>query len=128
MRKFSILIVRLLPLFLFLYIIIIIVNCYAGIDVIPFNKLHSNSFFYAIALYIISISDKKYHCKWNHAMYIELMVFPLINFLDTKLNIFPTAGGLLFVLGITCILTILITMYLALRHFFKLKTKRYEER
>ena len=57
-------------------------------------------------------------------MYVELMIFPLINYADAKIGIFPDVESLLAVLTGTWFLTAGITVYLAVRHFVRTSRKR----
>lgn len=124
MRKLDIFIVRFIPIVLFLIIAIDIIYCWNGINNLAFNHLHYNSFIYALALFLISLSNPKYHCVWNRAMYVELMLVPLINYADAKWCIFPDAVPMLITLSATWIIAALVTVILALRHFIKPRLKK----
>lgn len=116
--------VRFLPLVLFFILGDVLIDSWRGISQYPFNLFHSNSVLYALALFFVSLADKKYHCVWNRAMYVELMIFPLINYADAKIGIFPDVESLLAVLTGTWFLTAGITVYLAIRHFVRASRKR----
>ena len=127
-KKINVFIVRFLPLMLFTIIGTTILDCWNGIFRYDFSLLHSNSLFYALALFFVSLADSKYHCVWNRAMYIELMVVPLVNYIDAKVGIFPTAEGLLITLSVTWVLTLIATIFLAVRHFVRPRIKKYRKR
>lgn len=126
MKKIDITVVRFIPIILFLFIAIDLIYCWNGIDFTLFNHLHYNSFIYALSLFLISLSNPKYHCVWNRAMYAELMIVPLINFADAKWGIFPDAVLMLAVLSSTWVITFIMTIFLAIRHFVKIRLKKYE--
>lgn len=126
MKKIDITVVRFIPIILFLFIAIDLIYCWNGIDFTLFNHLHYNSFIYALSLFLISLSNPKYHCVWNRAMYAELMIVPLINFADAKWGIFPDAVLMLAVLSSTWVITFIVTIFLAIRHFVKIRLKKYE--
>lgn len=123
-KKADVFIVRFLPLVLFFILGDVLIDSWRGISQYPFNLFHSNSVLYALALFFVSLADKKYHCVWDRAMYVELMIFPLINYADAKIGIFPDVESLLAVLTGTWFLTAGITVYLAIRHFVKASRKR----
>lgn len=125
MRKVDILIVRLFPIILFVNNAVIIAMAWNGIAS-PFNRyLLGNSFIYALSLFLISLSNPKYHCIWNRAMYVELMIVPLINFADAKWCIFPDAVSMLAVLTGTWMIAFIVTIILAIRHFIKQRKVKY---
>lgn len=124
MKGLDILLVRFLPFVLFIQVGITIINAFNGIDDYPFNLLHSNSAIYAIVLFLISLSNKKYHCVWNRAMYAFLIFIPIFNFIDAVLNLFPEVETYFIIIYTTYGLTALITAYLAIRHFIQISKRR----
>lgn len=128
MKGIDVAIVRLLPLVLYIDNVVYIIRAWDGYKDEVAALFHSNSVIYAAALFFISLSNKKYHCIWNRAMYVELIVIPLVNYLDAKFGIFPTTEGLLIVTSSTWIITFIITTYLAVRHFMKKRIKKNESR
>lgn len=117
-------IVRFLPLVLFLVLGDVLADSWRGISQYPFNLLHSNSVFYALALFFVSLADRKYHCVWNRVMYAELAVFPLINYIDAKTGLFPDVRTLLAVLTATWVVAAAATVFLAAGHFVLVSRKR----
>lgn len=126
MKGLDILLVRFLPFVLFIQVGITIINAFNGIDDYPFNLLHSNSAIYAIVLFLISLSNKKYHCVWNRAMYAFLIFIPIFNFFDAVFNIFPEVETYFIIIYTTYGLTALITAYLAIRHFVTTSKRRLD--
>lgn len=126
MKGLDVLFVRFLPFVLFIQVGITIIFAWNGVDDYPFNLLHSNSAIYALVLLLISLSNKKYHCVWNRAMYAFLIFIPIFNFLDAIFNLIPDAETYLFVVHTIYGLTALITAYLAIRHFVQMSKRRIE--
>lgn len=127
MKKLDVFIVRFLPFGLFILICYIVINSRLGnteIDYNAINQIHSNSFPYALALFLISLSDKKYHCIWNRAMYVELMVIPIINYINAKFHIFYDELSMIYFVSLTLILTLIATIILAVRHFIITRKRR----
>lgn len=128
MKKIDVFLVRYLPIVMLIYIGLTVIYAWNGIAM-PFSVyIFSNSFIYSFVLFFVSLADKKYHCVWNRAMYVEMMVVPLINYADGKFTIFPTAEGLLITLSVTWILTLIATIFLAVRHFVRPRIKKYRKR
>lgn len=125
MRKVDIIIVRFLPIIFFISIAILLIYSWSGSVFYAINNILGNSFIYALALFLISLSNPKYHCVWNRAMYVELMIVPLINFADAKWCIFPDAVLMLAVLSSTWVIAFIATIVLAIRHFVKIRLKKY---
>lgn len=116
-----------LPFLLFVLFGINIICCYNGIDIRDSYALHSHSVIYALALFLISLSNSHYHCIWNRAMYAFLIVVPCINYLDKKLNFVPLKENICTLITILYIITAIITAYLAIRHFAQGAIKRYKK-
>jgi hypothetical protein len=126
MKGLDVLIVRFMPFLLYIIIGIQLWRCWLGIDYYPFNLLHSNSTFYSLALFLISLANKRYHCIWNRAMYLFLIATPVFNYLDAKFLIFENVDNYLIVIITTYFLVLLITAYLAIRHFIQISKRRME--
>lgn len=128
MKKIDVFLVKYLPIVMLIYIGLTVIYAWNGIAM-PFSVyIFSNSFIYSFVLFFVSLADRKYHCVWNRAMYVEMMVVPLINYADGKFTIFPTAEGLLITLSVTCVLTLIATIFLAVRHFVRPRIKKYRKR
>lgn len=124
MKGLDVFVVRFLPFILFAITIINIVNCVAtGVAPLTYY-LHSHSVIYATSLFLISLSNKKYHCIYNRAMYIFLILVPIVNYLEAKYHIFPTKDSISWFIIITTILTALTTAYLAIKHFVNISKRK----
>lgn len=128
MKKFDVFLVRYIPIAMLIYIGVNIICAWEGIMFTDADFIFANSFIYSFVLFFVSLADRKYHCVWNRAMYVEMMLVPLINYADGKFTIFPTAEGLLITLSVTWILTLVATVFLAVRHFLRPRFKRFRKR
>lgn len=126
MKGLDIFIVRFLPFVLYIIVGVTIINCWNGVDYEPFNLLHSNSAIYALSLFLISLANKRYHCTYNRAMYIFLIFVPTFNYLDARFVFFEGVEVYLWFVSITSLLTLLITAYLAIKHFVQMSKRRLE--
>lgn len=126
MKGIDVLVVRFLPFIIYAIVCVQIINCWLGIDYYPFNLLHSNSAIYASALFAISLVNKKYHCIYNRAMYVFLIIVPFFNYLDGHFVFFEDVEAYLWVISATSMLTALITAFLAIRHFIQVSKRRLE--
>lgn len=126
MRGLDVLIVRFMPFILFVIFGINLYCAYNYIDITITYNLHGNSALYAIALYLISLSNNKYHCVWNRAMYLFLIIIPIFNFLDSIFIFFEDVDSYITVMYISFILTAIITAYLAIRHFILISKRKLD--
>lgn len=125
MRGYDIVIVRLLPFVLFVEMGICSLTAQCGYNLQDYYMLHSNSAIYASALFFISLANKHYHCNWNRAMYVFLMIVPLFNYVDAKLNLVPTVDVYVKLFHIMYEITAVITGWMAIKHFINSrKTKQ----
>jgi hypothetical protein len=127
MKGLDVLIVRLLPFALYFILCVNLLCCWFRIDaIIDTYDLHSNSVIYALSLFLISLSNKRYHCIYNRAMYIFLIVLPIFNFLDATLFICATDLSYMITVSAMFALTAFATAFLAIRHFIQMSKRRLE--
>ena len=124
MKGLDVFIVRFLPFILFIIFGINLHCAYNFIDITVTYELHGNSFIYALALFIISLSNKKYHCIWNRAMYVFLIVVPIFNFLDAIFVFFEDVDIYIAIIYWAFRITAIITAFLAIRHFVQVSKRR----
>ncbi len=124
MKGLDVAIVRLLPFILYIIFGVNLLCCSFGVDITLFYELHGNSAIYATALYLISLSNKKYHCKWNRAMYLFLIVVPIMNFLDSAFDIISDVRTYYIVIYIVYAIVAIYTAYHAIKHFVELSIRR----
>lgn len=117
MRGYDIAVVRLLPFVLYIQIGICSLLSLNGNNPTDFYTLHNNSAIYVGALFLISLANKHYHCIWNRAMYIFLIVVPIFNYLDAKFSLVPSVELYIWIFHIAYGLTAIITAYMAIKHF-----------
>ena len=78
-------------------------------------------------MYVVSLSNKKYHCVYNRLMYIVLILTPVINFLDYEFEIFePTNSQYVFMLYMYLVV-LAITAFLAVKHFAQAIKRRKKD-
>lgn len=121
-RGIEVFIVRVLPFILYLWSFFVVVLECLGVE-LDVHALHGNSAIYALSLFLISLSDSKYHCVWNRAMYILLILLPVGNYITTKIeniNVTIYSWGVL----TSFLVTAIATAYLAINHFIKVNKKK----
>lgn len=113
----DIFIVRMLPFVHFVIFGITLVCAWCGITQGSIRMLLGENALYAAALFIISLSNKRYHCRWNRAMYIEMMAAPVVNYLIAKFHIITAPISMLITMSAIWSVTLILTAYLAIRHY-----------
>lgn len=126
MKGLDVLVVRLLPFILFLLFGVSLLCCWCEIDIFDYYEFHGNSAIYASALFLMSLSNKKYHCIYNRAMYIFLIVLPVFNFLDATFLICATDLSYMIMVSAMFVLAAIITAYLAIRHFVQMSKRKLD--
>ena len=125
MNRIDVAIVRFLPFVLYILIGVCTTLIICGKDVGEFYLIHGNSAIYAAAMYIISLSNKRYHCKWNRAMYLFLIIVPIINYVDARWCVIPDEKTYIILFNAMYLATAMWTAIMAVRHFRKsLKGKK----
>lgn len=118
MRKLDIFIVRIYPFIAFIYLGLTILNAYNGVSLSEYNNLLTTSFLSSFSMFLISLSNPKYHCVYNRAMYVTLMIVPLINFFDAKYCIFEESEAQFWIITTLWFIAAIITSFLSVNHFF----------
>ena len=126
MKGLDVFIVRFLPFILFALIGINSACLLNGIDITITYTLHGNSALYSLALLLISLSNSKYHCVWNRAMYLYLILLPIFNFLDGVFDFIPSKEWYIVIVNRCWLITAAITAYLAIRHFVQASKRRLQ--
>ena len=126
MKGLDVFIVRFLPFILFIITGINIICCMLGIDVRDSYYLHSHSAIYATGLFLISLCNKRYHCIWNRAMYLFLIIVPCLNFLDSKIDFAPYTKASYIIIATIYLTTLIITAYLAIKHFATISKRKMQ--
>lgn len=121
-KRIDVAVVRMLPFILYIYSIIVTIFELCGCE-LEVHKLHGNSVVYAFSLFLISLSNKAYHCIWNRAMYVFLMVVPMFNYISVKTDILDDSTYIYCIVSILSS-TAIATAYLAIKHFIKVNKKK----
>ena len=127
-------IVRLSILALNIYIFVVLLFAFNGIDISVYDYIFTDSILFGVVLTTLVHAQGRYHCKWIRFMCYDLIVIPSINFVDTKYYIFVNAEDCIYLYCSIVTISVLITLFLAIRHFIKVqnlksnKRRLYEDR
>lgn len=127
MRGLDVTIVRFLPFVLFGISGIDTYYCWMGLDIDDFYYFHSNSVIYALALFLISLSNKKYHCSYNRLCYVFLILTPLLNYLDAVFDLIPDVVLYLKIITYSYIFCAVGSIVLCVWHFIKVNSVRMKK-
>lgn len=123
--------VRILPIVLNLYIIVVTSFAWNGIDISIYDYWLSCPIMMGLLLTVLSHSQGKYHCKWIRALCYNLIFVPFASYIDSVNPIFYEAEDMIVFLCADMFITIIATIVLAIQHFRSvrkvLKKNRYEE-
>lgn len=111
------LIVRFLILSVSLYLFIAIICGWSGIDIYKLDYIFGHSLIFDVTLTLCCCSDKKYHCRYMRYLCYNFVLVDILGFADSNFLIFKDAVILLAVLTVSWVITTLITIFLALRHY-----------
>lgn len=128
LRGADIYIVRFLPIILFIISGVDIILCWHGYDLSNAYLLHSNSIIYASALFLISLSNSKYHCIYNRLCYAYLIIMPIINYADSRFDLIPNVESYLIFFSVLYGLMTIGTIILSIYHFISIKLRHYGKR
>lgn len=123
-------IVRFAAITLTVYMILVTVFAFDGVDISEYDYIFTDSFIIGLVLTTLCHSQGKYHCVWMRAMCYNLTFVPIINFLDCKYPLFETAEDYVYFIASCLTLTVFSTLVLAINHFRrvrKVKKSRYKE-
>lgn len=115
-KGFTILFVRFLPFIITYHLYNVIKNAYDGIFIEDIEFILGNSAIYALAFLFISLSDSRYHCIWNRAMWCELIFVPTFNYIDSKYKL-VTDVQYINIMEYSFHITMCATIILAIYHF-----------
>lgn len=127
-------IVRFSILALNAYILIVLIYAFNGIDISIYDYIFTDSILFGVVLTSLVHAQGKYHCKWIRALCYNLILVPLINFVDCKYNLFGNVELLIYSYCSIILFSIFITIILAINHFrkvskvLKLKRQQHESR
>lgn len=117
MKGLDVTVVRFIPFIICFHILYVLYKAWNGISVHENEFVFGNSFIFAFSMFIISISNKKYHCKWNRAQYLVLMILPIIGFIDYKFDIISEAEHSIIITTSLIVASLIYTFVMSLNHF-----------
>lgn len=116
-----------------LYILLSTCLAYRGISTDCFDFLFTDTLLFGVLLTILCHKQGRYHCVWIRVLCYNLILIPVINFLDAIYTVFYYAETLIYVIILFTVLSIIITILLAIIHFRqvrlsinKKKSERYK--
>lgn len=127
-------IVRFSAISINLYIPIVLIYAYNGIDISNYDYIFSSSVLLGLVLTILSHSQGKYHCRWIRALCYNSAITPTISFIDSQYILFEDAIYYIYLISTIWSISVLITLILAIRHFARvrkvksIKRQFYEDR
>lgn len=123
--------VRILPIILNLYIVVIAIFAWNGVDVSMYDYWVSCPISMGVLLTVLCHVQGKYHCRWIRVLCYNLVFIPLVSYIDSIRPIFYKAEDMIIFLSADMSVAILATIILAINHFRRvrkvLKKNRYEE-
>lgn len=120
-------IVRISILALNIYMLIVLLFALNGIDISIYDYLFTNSMLFGVVLTTLVHAQGKYHCKWIRFLCYDLILIPLVNYVDAKYYLFNSIECCIYAYCAISGLSIIITIYLAIRHFSKvIKLKKIQ--
>lgn len=123
----TIFIIRVLPIVISLYCALELYDAWQGLSTNEYRHILNNSGIKSICFFLISLSQSsKFHCVWNRVLWINLSAMALLQFLDVKYNLIPTAELQLIILSAMQVIAILTTIILAVIHFIKVNYKKWQ--
>lgn len=123
-------IVRLSILLLNAYMIISTIFAFNGVDISHFDYLFANSGIAGVLLTTLCHAQRRYHCVWMRMLCYNLIIIPILNFLDSIYTLFNTVEQCIYIFCSVIGTNIIITIILAIAHFCKVQSitkKKYEE-
>ena len=113
------------------YMIIVTILAYNGIDISYLDYIFTDSVLFDIVHTTLCHAQGRYHCVWMRSLCYNLILVPALNFIDYQYVLFETAEQLIYAIGFLISINILATIILAINHFRRvrkvLKKNRYEE-
>lgn len=126
MNKFEILLVRLVPIMISIYIGLVIIFAWNGISLYEYNYVFGHSLLIDLILLFLCLNQGRYHCRYLRFLIYNLLFTDLFGVIDAKFNLVIEATLQLNILSTTWLTTAIITIILAIKHFYKLNHKKWQ--
>lgn len=124
MKRLEILLVRLAPIVITLYLVFVIIFAYQGESLYEYNYILGHSLYVDFTLLILSYNNKHYHCSYNRALIYNLLAVDILGFLDTKFSIINDAETQLTIICTFLGIASIISIYYAIKHFYKVNKSK----
>lgn len=121
-------IVRASILILTIFIAVSLYEAWNGVLISEYDTLFSCSLVSGILLNTLVYSQGNYHCVYMRALCANLVFTPSVNFIDAKFSVFEDAYLFLMILSVSWGLAFLVTIYLAINHFHKVRKLNKQKR
>ena len=117
-KNLKILLIRILPFIFFgLWVYTLIFAYYGFAPTSMFYNLFGVSLLPLVALWLISESDKHYHCWYMRLLYLSLILSQIISIIELRFNIIKDVYIVIYILSAIIVVTIIILLYLCFKHF-----------
>ena len=124
MKSIDVFIVRYVPVVMFLWFGVELFLAYIGRFFPSVSFAFGHNLLYAASLFIISLSNSRYHCSWNRCLYGFLIATPFINYADSKAGIFATTEEYLSFFTLFYLTSLFATLSMSIIHYNNAKRKR----
>lgn len=114
-------IVRFSVLALNVYMIVALVYAMNGVDISEYDYIFTDSALMGLVLTTLVHVQGRYHCKWIRALCYNLILIPVINFVDCRYPLFETAEDYIYFVTSVISISIIATIILAINHFIKVR-------
>lgn len=120
-------IVRFSIISLNIYMLIVLIYAFNGIDISDYDYIFTDSVLFGIVLTTVVHVQGRYHCKWIRALCYNLIIVPMINFVDCKFDLFRADEYLIYTYCGLLLLGIFMTIILAINHFKKVRKLKKQQ-
>lgn len=117
MDKFINFLIRISILCISIYLMVVIVFAFFGIDCYYLNFLFGHNFMLDLILLFFCYNDRKFHCKYMRFLCYNLLFADLLWLVDSNFVIFNESIYQLYTLSIAWVILAIITAILAIKHF-----------
>jgi hypothetical protein len=123
MEKLGVSVVRFTPLIIYAIMCVRVVRSWVSEDYICTCALKGDVYIFSIALFFVSLSNKRSHCKWNRTMYVFISLVSIFDSINQSMKIIANDMLYSLIVGPIIVSVSIVTSFLAIRHFIRI-TKR----